>query len=273
MTPLFSGAVLVALGRSTWAADSIVPEVVTMKTVSTVILMSAKPPPPPPLECGPLIATRLSPLECSVDQTVVVDVLDGADVLNLDREIVIEDNRDDRDAESKRRRNQGFRNTGCDDRETAGAHDCHRLERHEDTNDRAEQPNERRRCARGREHPDVALELEAFLVTALVVELEQMIPIHRLRTRNEGVIDALGGRGARLRGLQRFVELALPQLRNQHVGQLRRLGSDTPQRPYAFENYRQADDRNEEQGIRCIVALLNHRQNTEVALHLLSSRV
>ena len=57
MTPLFSGAVLVALGRSTCAADSIVTEVVTMKmisrtrkiSVSGVILMSAKTPPPPPL--------------------------------------------------------------------------------------------------------------------------------------------------------------------------------------------------------------------------------
>jgi len=96
-----------------------------------------------------------------------------------------------------------------------------------------------------------------------------MIPVHRLRTRDEGVIDALGRRGARLRGLQRFVELALPQLRDQRVSQLRRLGSDTPQRPYAFKNYRQTDDRNEQQGIRCIIALLNHRQNSEVALHLL----
>ena len=54
MTPLFSGAVLVAFGRSTWAADSMVTEVVTMKmisrtrkiSVSGVILMSAKTPPP-----------------------------------------------------------------------------------------------------------------------------------------------------------------------------------------------------------------------------------
>src|SRR5579863_7225600 len=109
MTPLFSGAVLVALGKSTCAADSMVTEVVTMKmisstrkiSVSCVILMSAKTPPPSP-PCGPLIATRLSPLQCGVDQAVVVDVLDGADVLNFDREIVVENNRDDRDGQSER---------------------------------------------------------------------------------------------------------------------------------------------------------------------------
>src|SRR5208282_4728986 len=159
-------------------------------SVSGVILMSAKTPPASP-PCGPLIATRLSPLKCGVDQAVVVDVLDGADVLNLDREIVVENNRDDRDGESKRRGDQRFRNTGCDDRETAGAHNCHRLERHENTNHRAEQPDERRRRARRREHPDVALELEAFLVTPLVVELEQVIAVHRLRARNQRVKDAL----------------------------------------------------------------------------------
>src|SRR5277367_6501870 len=141
-----------------------VTEVVTMKMISStrkisvsgVILMSAKTPPPLP-PCGPLIATRLSPLECGVDQAVVVDVLDGADIFNLHREIVVENNRDDRDGESKRGRNQRFRNTGRDDRETAGTHDCHRLERHENTNDRAEQPDKRRRRARRRQHPDVAL--------------------------------------------------------------------------------------------------------------------
>src|ERR1700691_388621 len=192
MTPLFSGAVLVALGKSTCAADSIVTEVVTMKmisrtrkiSVSGVILMSAKTPPPSP-PCGPLIATGLFPLECSVDQAVVVDVLDGADVLDLDREIVVENNRDDRDRESERSRNQRFRNTGRDDRETAGAHDCHRLERHENTNDRAEQPDERRRRTSRREPSDVALDLAPFLVAALVVELDQMIAIHRLRARDE----------------------------------------------------------------------------------------
>src|ERR1700735_4758899 len=135
-------------------------------SVSGVILMSAKTPPPSP-PCGPLIATCLSPLKCSVDQAVVVDVLDGADVLNLDREIVVENNRDDCDGESERGRNQCFRDTGRDDREAAGAHDCHRLERDENTNDRAEQSDERGRRACGREHPDVALELEAFLVAAL----------------------------------------------------------------------------------------------------------
>src|ERR1700691_1429965 len=98
-------------------------------SVSGVMLMSAKTPPPSP-PCGPLIATRLSPLECGVDQAVIVDVLDGADVLHLDGEIIVENNRDDRDCKSERRGDQRFRNTGRDDRETAGAHDCHRLERH-----------------------------------------------------------------------------------------------------------------------------------------------
>src|SRR5271169_2581855 len=121
MTPLFSGAVLVALGRSTCAADSIVTEVVTMKmisrtrkmSVSGVMLMLSKTPPPPDT-CGPLIATRLSPLQCRVDQSIVVDVLHGVDVLNFDREVVVEDNRDDRDGESQRGGNQRRGNTGRD---------------------------------------------------------------------------------------------------------------------------------------------------------------
>src|SRR6202167_3387522 len=186
-----------------------VTEVVTMKmisrtrkiSVSGVILMSAKTPPPSP-PCGPLIATRLPPLECSVDQPVVVDVLDSADVLNLDREVVVENNRDDRDRESERSRNQRFRNTGRDDRETAGAHDCHGLERDQNTDHRAEQPDERGRRARGREYPDVTLELEAFLVASLVVELEQMIAVTRLGARNQRVKETFGSRPTRLGGLQ-----------------------------------------------------------------------
>src|SRR5258708_34305040 len=165
-----------------------VTEVVTMKmisrtrkiSVSGVMLMLSKTPPPVDV-CGPLIATRLSPLDWGVDQSLVVDLRHRADVLNLDREIVVEDNRDDRDRESKCGRDQRFRNTGCDDRETAGAHNGHRLERNQDSDDRAEQPDERGRGAGGREHPDVALEFEALLVAALVVELEQMIAIQRLR--------------------------------------------------------------------------------------------
>src|SRR5579885_1090001 len=100
MTPLFSGLVLVAFGRSTCAADSMVTEVVTIKMISSAMCMSAKTPPPPPP--GPLMAMRLPPLERRVDQAIRVDMKDGVDVLNLDREIVVEDNRDDRDGESER---------------------------------------------------------------------------------------------------------------------------------------------------------------------------
>src|ERR1700684_1781845 len=107
MKPLFSGAVLVALGRSTCAADSIVTEVVTMKminstkkiSVSGVILMSAKTPPPP---LGPLPATALRPLKRVFDQAIAVDLQKRIDVLNLDRELVEENNRDDCDCESER---------------------------------------------------------------------------------------------------------------------------------------------------------------------------
>src|SRR6266478_343141 len=271
MTPLFSGAVLVAWGRSTCAADSIVTEVVTMKmmsrtrkiSVSGVMLMLSKTPPPVDV-CGPLIATRLSPCDCGVDQALVVDVLHRADVLNLDRKIVVEDNRNDRDRESKCRRDQRFRNTGCDDRETAGAHDRHRLECDQDSDDGAEQPDERGGGAGGREHPDVALEFEAFLVATLVVELKQVIAIQGLRARDEGMVDALRGGAARLRRLQRFVELALAELRDQRVGQLRGPRCDTPERPHPFKNYREAHDRNEQQRIGCIVALLNHPQNSKI---------
>src|SRR5271166_2024674 len=101
MTPLFSGAVLVALGKSTCAADSTVTEVVTMKmisrtrkiSVSGVILMSAKTPLPP---LGPLAATGLSPLQRRVDYPITIDLQKRVDVLNLHREVVKKDNRDDR---------------------------------------------------------------------------------------------------------------------------------------------------------------------------------
>src|ERR1700736_514531 len=119
MTPLFSGEVFSAKGRSTWAADSIVTEVVTMKMISStkkisvsgVILMSEKTPPPP---LGPLTATALPPLQGSVDQAIAIDLQKCVDVLNLDREVVEKDNRDNRDRESERRGNQRGRNAGGD---------------------------------------------------------------------------------------------------------------------------------------------------------------
>src|SRR3984893_581007 len=117
MTPLLSGEVFSAKGKSTWAADSMVTEVVTMKMISStrkisvsgVMLMSAKTPPPP---LGPLTATALPPLQRRVDQTIAVDLQKRVNVLNLHREVVEENNRDDRDRESERRGNQRSRNTG-----------------------------------------------------------------------------------------------------------------------------------------------------------------
>src|ERR1022692_2082676 len=112
MTPLFSGEVFSASGRSIWAADSIVTEVVTMKMISStkkisvsgVILMSAKTPPVPPW--GPLAATALPPLQRRVDQAIAVDLQKRVDVLNLDREVVVKNNRDDRNREPERGGNQ-----------------------------------------------------------------------------------------------------------------------------------------------------------------------
>src|SRR5208283_451994 len=166
-TPLFSGEVFSASGKSTCAADSTVTEVVTMKmmsrtrkiSVSGVILMSAKTPPPP---LGPLTATGLSPLKGRVDHAISVDLQKRVDVLDLHRKVVEENNRDDRDCESECGRDERLRNTGGDDRETAGTHDRHRLEGDQNSDHRSEQSDERRRRSRGRQHPDVTVELDSL---------------------------------------------------------------------------------------------------------------
>src|SRR5580700_9196634 len=215
------GAVASALGKSTCAADSTVTEVVTMKmisrtrkiSVSGVMLMSAKTPPLPPF--GPLAATALSPLQRCVDQTIAVDLQQRVDVLDLHREVVEEDNRDDRDCESERRGNQCFRNTGGDDRESAGAHNRHRLEGDQDSDHGAEQSDKRRRCSRGGENPYVAVELDGLLEAALLVQLDDVIAIEGLCRGDQHVIDALGRIGARLSRLQRLIELTLPKSRHE----------------------------------------------------------
>src|SRR5579872_987507 len=197
-------------------------------SVSGVILMSAKTPPPP---LGPLTATGLSPLQRGVDQTIAVDLQKRIDVLNLDREIVEEDNRDDRDCKSECGGDQRGRNTGGDNRESAGSHNRHRLERNQDADHGAEQSDERGRCTRGRENPYVAVQLEGLLEAALFVELDQMIAIERLRGGDEHVINALGRIAARLGRLQRFVELTLAKRGDQRIGEFSRSGLDARERP------------------------------------------
>src|ERR1700688_5012671 len=111
MTPLFSGEVFSASGRSTWEAASMVTEVVTMKIISSTRKMSVSgvmficqniSPPLP----GPLTANGLSPLQRGVDQASGIDMDGGVDVVDLDREVVVENDRDDRDCQSQRGRNQ-----------------------------------------------------------------------------------------------------------------------------------------------------------------------
>src|ERR1700683_37803 len=272
MTPLFSGEVFSANGRSTWAADSIVTEVVTMKminstkkiSVSGVILMSAKTPPPPVV---PLTATALSPLQRGVDQAIAVDLQKRIDVLNLDREVVEENNRDDCDCESERGGDQRGRDTGGDDRESAGAHDRHRLEGNQDADHGAEQSDERCGSSCRRENPYVAVQLEGLLEASLFVELDQVIAIQRLRGGDQHVIDALRRVAARLGRLQSFVELALAKRSDQRIGELGRFGLDAGERPQAFENDRQDYHRDEQQGIRRVVTFLDHRENTELTAH------
>src|SRR6185437_3212940 len=118
MTPLFSGAVFSASGRSTWEAASMVTEVVTMKmmsrtrkiSVSGVMFICQN---ISPLFLGPLTANGLSPLQRRVD------------VVDLDREVIVENDREDRDRQSQRGRNQRRRDAGRHQREAAGAHHRH----------------------------------------------------------------------------------------------------------------------------------------------------
>src|SRR5215831_4227587 len=205
------------------------------------------------------MAMRLPPLERRVDQAIGVDVEDGVDVLNLDREVVVENNRDDRDRQTKRGGNQRFGDPGRDDRETAGAHDRHRLERDQKADHGAEQPDEGGGCAGGGEHPDVALEFQTFLVAALVIEIDQMFTVERLRCGNQRVIYAFRRVRARLGCLKRLVELATAQLRNQGIRSPCGPGSDSPQCPEALKNDRQTYYGDEQQRVCRVVTLLYHR--------------
>src|ERR1700691_3189708 len=117
MTPLFSGEVFSASGRSTWEAASMVTEVVTMKMMSRTKKMSVRGvmficQNISPLLLGPLTANGVSPLQRGVDETGGVDVDRSVDVVDLDREVVVENDRYDRDRQSQRGRNQRLRDAG-----------------------------------------------------------------------------------------------------------------------------------------------------------------
>src|SRR5271170_7876084 len=108
MTPLFSGLVFWASGRSTWVADSTATEAVTMKmisrtrkiSVSGVMLISQNI--PPPLPGGALKAIGDLALERGVDQAGGADMNRGVDAVDLLGEVVIENDRDDGDGETER---------------------------------------------------------------------------------------------------------------------------------------------------------------------------
>src|SRR5437660_12768522 len=82
--------------------------------------------------------------------------------------------------------------------------------------------------------------------------------------------DAVGRGVAGFGALQGLVEFALAQWADQCVGSLGGAGADSAQRPQAFEDDGQADDRDEDQRVRCIVALLDHLNNAELVLHRLN---
>src|SRR5512146_2810558 len=277
MTPLFSGAVFCASGRSTWEAASMVTEVVTMKMMSRTRKMSVSGvmficQNISPELLGPLTANGLSPLQRGVDETGGVDVDGGVDIVDLHREVVVENDRDDRDRQSQCGRNQRLRNARRHHRETAGAHHRHRLERGQNADHGAEQPDERSRGARRCEHPDVTLELDQLGEAPLLVEFLQPRAIEVLGARDERMEDAVGGGMAGLGALQGLVELALAPRTYQRVGGLGGAGPDAAQSPQALEDNRQANDRDEDQRVRSVVALLDHLNNAELVLHRLTFR-
>src|SRR5271168_3827867 len=111
MTPLFSGLVFCASGRSTCVTDSTATDAVTIKmisrtrkiSVSGVMLISQNIPPPPPPE-GVLMAIRDPALQRGVDQACGTDMDSGIDAINLLGKVVIEDDRDNRDRQPERGR-------------------------------------------------------------------------------------------------------------------------------------------------------------------------
>src|SRR5580700_9209923 len=155
MTPLFSGDVFCACGNSTCVADSTITDAVTMKimsrtrkiSVSGVMLISQNIPPPPE---GALMAISLLSLNSRVDQACRTDMDRGVDSLHLLREIVVENDRDNRDRQAQRGRDERLRDTRRDHGKPAGTHHRHRLKRRENTDDGSEESDKRRRCPRGR---------------------------------------------------------------------------------------------------------------------------
>src|SRR5271156_3732076 len=116
MTPLFSGDVFCACGNSTCVADSTITDAVTMKmmsrtrkiSVNGVMLISQNIPPPPE---GALIAIRVLALDSSVDQPRSADMNRGVNSFHFLREIVVENDRDNRHAQAQRGRDERLRDS------------------------------------------------------------------------------------------------------------------------------------------------------------------
>src|ERR1700730_8457386 len=174
-TPLFSGVVSPPRVSCARPADSTATEVVTMKiirstrkmSVSGVMLISQNIAPPP---VGELIAISLLPRDGGVDQTGGADMDRGVDALDALREIVVENDGDNRDGQAERSRNQRLGDSCRDDREAAGPHYRHRLERGEDADHRAEKADEGRGGTRCRKHPNRAPQLHQFGEAALLID-------------------------------------------------------------------------------------------------------
>src|SRR5216684_2681058 len=234
-------------------------------SVSGVILISQNIPPWPP---DVLMATDGSPGDRRVDQARGADMDRRVDPLDLLRKVVVENHRDNRDDQAQRRRNQRFGNARRDDREAASAHHRHRLERHENSHDRAEQPDERCRCTRRREHPDRSAQPQHLGEPTFLIDLAEPGAIGRLRLADNLVENALAGVVAAVHLRQRVIEFALLERRDRAFRDLGRARGDAPERPYPLEDYRHADHRDDQQRIRRVPALLNHRKNAELILHL-----
>src|SRR5262245_16843672 len=159
MTPFCSCSSAFDCGRST-PSGFIIADVVIMKmisrtkktSVSGVTLISAT----MPRRRGPLLSAMDPPAGGDgLQHPAAADAQRGVDAVHARLEVVVEDHRDDADAEAERGGDERLRDSRRDDGEAARARERDGMERSNDAEHGSEQSDERGRRADGSQHPEI----------------------------------------------------------------------------------------------------------------------
>src|SRR6185369_5660267 len=119
-----------------------------------------------------------------LDQPPAPDAQRRVDLLHAVLEVVVEDERHDADGDAERGRDKRLGDAAGDDAEAARAREAHGMERPHDADDRAEEPDERRRGADRAEDPEIrtaALYLLELALVGDVLEDRQRRPLRRVQ--------------------------------------------------------------------------------------------